>query len=159
MKTIRAYKKLGIIIPRYEQLDTLGNIDSLWINPEEIRIKIIFKDSSWIEYKFKPGFIFDKASNPVGKNNILESMPGVLCHDLNFSLHCLFPRKNNKGFRETNKLFYKMCRYYGMNFFRAAGYYLAVNSIVGRAYYENNNRFWWHKKTGEFTASNLTEWR
>ena len=72
----------------------------------------------------------------------------ALVHDANFS--CKFLGDGNKGFRETNKLFYRMCRYYGMNRFKAAFYYLAVNSIVGRSYYAKNQREFWHMKTVEF---------
>jgi hypothetical protein len=133
----------GIKLPKWCQLRRLGDTDGLWLLMEPITVTVTFKNGEWWQWLFDKGFIWDQASVPVFKNNVLEAIIPAMCHDGAFSLHWY-------DFKTTNKLFYRMLRKFGMNPIRAAIYYLAVNSMFGRAIWEKNSREFWHKKTAHF---------
>jgi len=132
-----------IILPRWTALREIGDTDALWILLNPITVTVTFTDGSWWQWRFDRGFIWDQASVPIFKNNVLEAIIPAMCHDGAFSLHWY-------DFATTNKLFYRMLRKFGMNPVRAVVYYLAVNSMFGRAIWEKNQRSFWHKKTAHF---------
>ena len=154
------YAAMGIKLPSKYDLERIGDPDKLWILPEPITIRVVYKSKKQgkhrrrliHEWRFETGWIWDKASVPVFKDNVLESVYAAMVHDKCFSTHdlFLFSQHDDDGFRATNKLFFRMLRKAGMNWFRATYYYLAVNSIVGRALYEKIDRAFWHDKTCEF---------
>lgn len=133
----------GIILPKWHALRKLGDDDALWILLDDITVTVTFADGSWWQWLFNKGFIWDQASVPIFKNNILEAIIPAMIHDGAFSLHWY-------DFSTTNKLFFKMLRYFGMNPIRACVYFMAVNSMFGRAIWEKNSRAFWHRKTAHF---------
>lgn len=147
--TIADFRREGIELPSYTELKRISDQRNLWASTnglygtDKLSVTVTLKNGHWMQWVFEPGFIFDKASVPVFRNNVLEAMIAALVHDANVSLHFL-------TFAETNGLFHAMLRYYGMNAFRAGYYYLAVNSIAGRGRWENNDRGFWHDKTVHF---------
>lgn len=136
----------GITLPKWHQLRKIGDEDALWILLHPMTVTITFTDSSWVQYLFERGFIWDQASVPIFKNNILEGIIPAAVHDANFSMHYL-------TFSETNRLFFRMLRKFGMNPIRATIYFLAVNSMFGKAIWEKNGRKFWHGKTVQFASS------
>jgi len=133
-----------IDLPSWNELKDIGDQDALWLlDTDAVGVTVIFNGGEWWQWRFDRGFIWDQASVPIFKNNILEAIIPAMCHDGAFSLHWY-------DFATTNKLFYRMLRKFGMNPVRAVVYYLAVNSMFGRAIWEKNQRSFWHKKTAHF---------
>lgn len=135
----------SIELPSWHSLRDIGDQRALWILMSPVVVTIHFVGGGWWQYKFDRGFIWDQASVPIFKDDILEAVIPAMCHDGNFSQHFV-------TFEETNKLFFRMLRKFGMNPIRAAVYYLAVNSMFGRAIWEKNQRQFWHGKTVHFMS-------
>jgi len=153
----------NIKLPAWAELGKLGDRGKLWIyDSDRLKVTITLKSGLQLVYVFSRGFIWDKASVPLFKDNILSTIIPAMVHDSNFSNKYLEPGRGlklgkkaraaarGKGFRLTNKLFYAMLRYYKTPLPRAVVYYLAVNSIIGRSIYEKCNRADWHGKTVTF---------
>jgi hypothetical protein len=140
------------VSPPWFELDRIGDTDKLWILPEPITITVTYRNSMIHQWRFERGFIWDKASVPIFKDNILESIFPAMVHDANFSCHHLkeWQRHDDAGFRATNELFRAMLKERGMNWFRRLYYKVAVSSIVGQALYNKNDRAFWHDKTTKF---------
>lgn len=159
--------RTGITLPTWGQLDKIGDLDELWALLKAIEILITFKGGKWMRFKFLRGFIYDRTSTPVGRNNRLAAVIATLIHDACFSLHMLEfleTHEHDNGFRASNKLFYRIMRckrvigadngrtWERMPWPTAVAYYLAVNSTAGRACYAKAvDRAFWHEKTVEFT--------
>ena len=132
----------GIWLPQWQDLINIGSVSSLWILLNDVTITITFKNGRWLQYKLKRGFIWDKLSIPLFRNNVLKGMVAGMVHDPNFS--CKFLGTGRKGFRKANSLFCAMCKYYGMGFLRFI-WHRAVGSIPGRAIFEKaGRRAFWH---------------
>ncbi|MCK5610804.1 hypothetical protein KAR91_53520 [Candidatus Pacearchaeota archaeon] len=163
-------------LPNYGEICDIGDVTKLWIERNDIKIDIILKNGDRFIYYIRKGFVYDKASVPIGKDNTLESAISARIHDIGCSTHCLleFAIHNDKGFRANNLLFKALLYFYieqdkkaQLKFAkkwrdkarikwqayrkrrRARIWYLAVNSIVGQGFYEKNKRNW-HKKTTRF---------
>ena len=158
--------------PGWEDLKEYGPIDQLWFLKSPTWHTIHFKNGGWIQEKFLPGFIWDGASDPIFKEWIQE-VRAAMFHDKNFSLHTLFSKDDNKGFRVTNKIFFQFIYYaiehseFGYSKFRKAMlklkarfHYRVVNGVIGRARYANSSvkRRPNHSKTTKFTCSRKGEW-
>lgn len=170
-------------LPSIQMIEEVGDLDALWIIISDYKIVITLKNDDKLIYEILSGLVYDDASTPVGRNNLLMSLRAVLPHDLNFSCRYLsrWSKYGDNGFRATNKLFLYML-YYAIEqeemamlelvkskkqaagkltlrqrwqFWReeravkrttrqkrrkARVYFVAVSSIVGRAYYETNRR-------------------
>jgi hypothetical protein len=142
-ETCVEFAKDGIILPKWTALKKIGDRSDLWILLEPLTVTVTFKDGEWWQWLFDRGFIWDQASVPLFRNNRLTAIVPAMIHDGGFSLHWY-------SFSDTNKLFYRMIRKFGMNWLQANIYYLAVNSMIGRAIWEKNTRKFWHSKTAHF---------
>lgn len=132
------------ILPAWSELTNIGDPDNLWaLSSPHLTITAFDKAGNWRQWRFDCGFIWDQASVPIFRNNRIEAIIPAMPHDGAFSNHWY-------SFEETNRLFYQMCRAFGMGPIRAAIYYLAVNSMFGRAIWEKNQRAFWHKKTAHY---------
>lgn len=133
-------EKYNVVLPEYYQLNEIGDKKNLWLLLNPLTIEIYDKGTC-LTFDFKPGFIFNKTSIPVFKNNLLEAMHATMVHDYNFSCH------EHLSFSAANKLFYKTCRYFGLNIFISIIYYLSVSSPFGRYLYKKmTRRYKWHNK-------------
>ena len=141
----------GIQLPSWQAIVDVGCREALWILLKDVTITITLKNSRMYQYKLKRGFIWDKLSVPIFRNNLLKGMVAGMVHDPNFS--CKFLGTGRKGFRKANSLFCAMCKYYGMGFLRFI-WHRAVGSIPGRAIFEKaGRRAFWHGQTVEFMES------
>ena len=162
-------------IPEWSQLKLIGSRVALWILINDLTVTVTLKNDTYLQFKFKAGFIWDQASVPFFKNNDIQEIIAAMVHDALFSLHLLYPKDNNKGFRAANKLFKSMVYYAIDNMVKDEGYssfkrammriksrwhYRAVMSIFGRARYETDSprRAFWHKKTVQFDCTRKGEW-
>lgn len=167
--------KKRILLPTWSWLEKVGKRDYLWILLEDLTVTINFENDSFMQLKFKAGFIWDQASVPFFKNNDKQEIIAAMVHDAMFSMHYLFPEDNNKGFRAANKLFKAMTyeaideivKDEGHSRFKRAmlrikarWHYRSVMSIFGRSRYEKDSprRAFWHSKTVQFTCSRNSEW-
>lgn len=133
-----------IILPSWGALKRIGDTDDLWILLDDhITVTATDKKGNWRQWRFDRGFIWDQASVPLFRNNRLKAIIAAMCHDAAFSLHWY-------SFDEANDLFKQTCRYFGMNIIQAWIYHRSVASIFGRAFWENNTRAFWHKKTAHY---------
>ena len=151
------FQKENIHLPHWEELSLFGSADQLWIVLQPVTVTITFTDSSFLQYKLKRGHIWDKCSDPIFKGDLNRTMIPSAIHDPNFSCH--FLGLGRQGHRDSNKLHYRMNRYFGLNWFIALRYLFWTNSIPGRARFENNRRAPWHAQTVEFMASSEECWR
>ena len=139
----------AIILPTWKALLRIDeDRDELWLRPTPFTFLVTMKNGYQYRFHFKRGFIWDKISK-AGRNNVLAGEIPAMGHDYMYSCHPF--GENGKAMTKTNRLFYHMLRYYGMSWFRAGLWYLAVNSIPGRAIYQKNNRAWWHQATSDFS--------
>lgn len=141
----------GMALPAWHVLTNIGSPTALWLLLNDVTITITYTNGKWLQYKLRRGFIWDKLSIPLFRNNLLKGIVAGMVHDPNFS--CKFLGKGRKGFRKTNSLFCAMCRYFGMGFLRFI-WHRAVGSIPGRAIFEKaGKRAFWHGQTVEFLES------
>lgn len=118
-------------LPPKKMLTLFGDPSELKLLLTPLTITITFADSSWVQYMFKPGFFFDEGSVPPALRSIVDNdelamTMAAFPHDANFACHFF-------SFSETNSLFYRMLRYYGMGSLKAFLARLAVSSIAGKA--------------------------
>jgi len=152
-ETCLDFAKTGIELPKWGALKKLGDRSDLWVLLSPITVTCTFADSEWWQWKFDRGFIWDQASVPLFRNNLLTAIVPAMIHDGAFSLHWY-------SFSDTNKLFFRMLRWFGkhdpskwtrfINPLQSSIYFMAVNSMFGRAYWEKNARKFWHEKTAHF---------
>lgn len=180
----------GRKMPSIYELESLGheNVMELWWQKNKItQITTTMKDGRVIRQETFAGFIYDKVSSPVGRNNWLPALIPARGHDLAFSNKVWAHEEENGdgGFRAANMFFYCQILWFVEEYYKddlkfaamkdtiakrffariacrmargrrrrmAKLYFLAVNSIAGRAIYENCNRAWWHEKTSGFHDS------
>jgi hypothetical protein len=138
-----------IILPSWRALRRIGDWRALWILLEKhITVKAYYPRGRWRQWRIDRGHIWDQASVPLFKNNLLEALIAAAIHDPGFSLH--WYGEGDEGFDEANHIFLDMLRISKMNPVLRGIYYLAVRSIFGRAFFENNTRAFWHKKTAHY---------
>lgn len=134
-------------LPKWDELDVIGDKRGLWLLLDHLSVVVEFEDNIKYIYEFEPGFIFDKSNVPFFKNNVLEAMIPTMVHDYNFSCHKL-------GFFDSNKLFYKMCKYFGLNKFLLGLYGFVINSPAGMIMYAiMKRRARFHKDKVRFSIS------
>jgi hypothetical protein len=137
----------GVSLPHYEVLHRFGPLEDLRILCRRLNIFIRFKDTSWVDFTYFPGFITDLASVPTWfrgcvDNDTASMVPAVLVHDYLFSAHAL-------PFEYTNELFYQLLLSCGYNRTKACIARWAVSSVFGRRAWRLNKdrREVWTKKT------------
>lgn len=106
-------------LPSWRNLARIGDREKLWMDNVPVDVFVEFKKNPWsktrkvFHFRFFRFFIHDKASVPVAKDNMLESIIAARCHDVNFSCHYMegYARHGDMGFRATNELFRKMIEF------------------------------------------------
>jgi len=160
--TVKEFEKqYNIHLPDMNELEKIGDPNDLWILLHNLHVTVIFKDSSWVQFNFKPGFITDLASVPKFFRSLIDNddihlMLPALCHDANFTTHSM-------TFTKTNALFRQMIVRAGGSKWKAFWAWVAVNSIAGRAFWGKapKARGAWTAKTFEFDHSmkKETSWK
>lgn len=163
-------------LPSIGEIKKIGDMTDLWIERFDFFMDLFITVDGkryLIHICFDKGFLYDKASTPIGRNNTLESSKAARTHDVGCSTHCFkqFAENDDAGFRFNNKLFKGLLLYFikeerdamlkmepkRWNRFkirvdaygrrrRARVWYAFVNSIAGQAFYVTNTRDW-HRKT------------
>ena len=150
----------GMLLPSWSCLETIGNTRDLRLLLSPITITITFKSSMWWQYRFERGYITDLASVPSFfrskvDNDDIDLLAAALVHDCNFAIH-------HHSFEKTNELFYKMIMmregvpgaddHWAKLSWRAKWAYWAVNSFVGKRYWNktNANKSEWARRTTSF---------
>lgn len=95
----------NINLPKNHELHQYGNPNKLWILLDDyLEFKIWYKGVDTPDvFRVKRGFMFDKATIPIFKDNKRVALIGLVVHDLLFGTHAM-------GFHETNELFFKILR-------------------------------------------------
>lgn len=101
-------------LPSITECLNVGDPDKLWVECFDILNRITFDSGDVFEYEYLRGFLYDKASVPVGKDNILEAVNPTKNHDSGCSCHYLkfLEVHSDKGFRANNLLFYYSILWY-----------------------------------------------
>lgn len=136
----------SIILPSWTELYEYGDVNKLWILlSDSLVIKIWYIDDTYDIYTVSRGFVYDKVTIPVVKDNRLVALLANIIHDINFSSHCM-------SFKDTNELFFQMLRcnkikYNGqvrehkrMSLIEASIWEFFVGSIGGRIRWKSTNR-------------------
>lgn len=131
------YEEYKVILPTESELQAYGSKDKLRIMTDNISFNIKFKDTSWLQFEFRKGFVTDFASVPKSFRSVVDNddnriVCAALVHDYLFTTHGL-------PFKYTNELFHQMMLAFGYNRARARLAYWAVKSYFGRKY--------WRKET------------
>lgn len=129
--------EFGIELPPWNTLDRFGPILDLKLLCSEITAFIQFSDTSWLEFRFWPGFLTDLASVPRFMRGIVENgdvrmLIAVLIHDYLYSTHAL-------PFEYANELMYQVSVHNGYPRARAWLSLVAVSSPVGRIKWRKNH--------------------
>jgi len=141
------FNKEDIDLPLAKRLYKYGDPEKLWILLDDcLKIDIYYKDQTVPDtFIAKKGFIFDKATIPLFKDNKRTAMIGLVIHDMLFSTHAL-------SFSETNELFYKILRcekikynntlgaYSTMSWLGANIYKVSTSSIFGKRRWKKTDR-------------------
>ena len=150
--------KYRIELPKFENAILFGNVLDLRILCTTVNIFIKFKNTFWIDFSFKPGFVTDLASVPwflrgIVDNDTHNALPAVLIHDFLFATHRL-------PFRIANSLFYKMLRANGYPAFRSLLAFWAVKSCVGRNHWNDISidRSTWASRTAAMRLARPIEY-
>jgi hypothetical protein len=128
--------KYKLKLPDWNTLLEFGKPRDLRIQCCKINVYIKFKNTYWMNFYFKPGFVTDLASVPWFLRGIVDNddhkiIQAALVHDFLFSTGRL-------PFRLANSLFYKMLKANGYNRVKALLAYWAVCSPIGRRCYNLN---------------------
>ena len=132
MNQKEAFKRVyDIDMPMYHELSYFGRPQDLRVLTQPLTITANMDDSSYIQFKFYPGFFTDFASVPGFFRSVIDNddsrmLAGVLPHDYLFRTHGL-------PFRQTNKLFHEMILEQGYPRFKSRLAYWAVASPFGKA--------------------------
>lgn len=130
--------KYKIKLPDWETLLEFGTPRDLRLLCCKINVYIKFKNTYWMNFFFKPGFVTDLASVPWFLRGIVDNddhkiIQAALVHDFLFSTGRL-------PFQISNSLFYKMLRANGYHSAKALLAFWAVSSFVGRKHYKSHKK-------------------
>ena len=128
--------KYKIKLPHWDTILEFGKPQDLRILCCKMNVYIKFKNSYWMNFFFKSGFITDLASVPWFLRGIVDNddhkiVQAALVHDFLFST-------NRLPFKIANSLFYKMLLTNGYNRFKALLAFWAVSSPIGRKLYRSS---------------------
>jgi hypothetical protein len=129
----------GVELPRLAYLENHRyDVEEIRIFRRPLCVEIWLEDGRYFRYIFKQGFWTDFASVPKFfrgsvDNDGHEILFPAFVHDANFAGQFM-------SFNHSNRLFYRMIRYFGGSWWMAVKAAMAVASPVGRIFYRRHKK-------------------